>query len=45
MKINNLIKIGKELFPICRSLTGRGNLKTLRILKREIPNLKIKNLK
>ena len=45
MKINNLIKIGKELFPICRSLTGRGNLKTLRILKREIPNLKIKKIK
>jgi aminopeptidase-like protein len=45
MKTNNLIKVGKELFPICRSLTGSGNLKTLKILKKEIPNLKIKTIK
>ena len=43
--MKNLIKIGKELFPICRSLTGSGNLKTLKILKREIPKLKIKKIK
>jgi|TARA_B110000483_G_scaffold240925_1_gene322644 aminopeptidase-like protein len=43
--MKNLIKIGKELFPICRSLTGSGNVKTLKILKREIPNLKIKKIK
>lgn len=43
--MKNLIKIGKELFHICRSLTGRGNIKTLKILKREIPKLKIKKIK
>ena len=43
--MKNLIKIGKELFPICRSLTGSGNLKTLKILKREIPKLNIKKIK
>lgn len=31
----------KELFPICRSITGNGVRQTLRIIKREIPNLKI----
>jgi len=43
--MKNLIKIGKELFPICRSLTGKGNIKTLKILKREIPQLQIKKIK
>ena len=28
-----------ELFPICRSLTGRGNRETLRILQREVPEM------
>ena len=42
MKINQLYKIAKnELFPICRSLTGNGNRKTLRIIKRKIKNLNI----
>jgi aminopeptidase-like protein len=43
--MKNLIKIGKELLPICRSLTGRGNIKTFKILKREIPKLQIKKIK
>ena len=42
MNANKLIKIGKKLFPINRSLTGEGNFKTLKILKKEIPDLKIK---
>ena len=37
-----LIKLGKKLFPLNRSLTGPGNLKTLKILKENIPTLKIK---
>jgi len=42
MKINQLYKIAKnELFPICRSLTGNGNRKTLRIIKKKIKNLNI----
>ena len=40
-----LIKLGKKLFPICRSITGQGTLKTLKIIKNEIPNLKIKSIK
>ena len=40
-----LIRLGKKLFPLNRSLTGEGNLKTLRLLKRELPNLKIKKFK
>ena len=39
------IKLGKKLFPICRSITGQGTLKTLKIIKNEIPNLKIKSVK
>ena len=45
MNTNKLIKIGKKLFPINRSLTGKGNYKTLKILKKEIPDLKIKVFK
>ena len=41
----NLIKIGKKLFPIHRSLTGKGNIKTLTILKSYVPQLKIKHFK
>ena len=39
--IDNYIKLGKILFPICRSLTGNGNRQTLKILKKKINNLKI----
>ena len=30
-----------SLFPICRSLTGHGTQKTLKIIQKEFPNLKI----
>ena len=40
--MNYLIKLGKKLFPLNRSLTGPGNVKTLKILQKEIPLLKIK---
>lgn len=32
--------LAKELFPICRSLTGNGVRQTLKIIQREIPELK-----
>ena len=39
-------KLGKNvLFPICRSLTGNGVRKTLNIIKKELPNLKIKKVR
>ncbi len=38
--------IGKKiLFPICRSLTGIGVKKTLAVIKKEFPKLKIKKIK
>ena len=43
--MKNYINIGKKLFPIHRSLTGKGNIKSLKILKKDIKNLKIKNYK
>lgn len=39
--LNNMYSLVKELFPICRSITGDGVRKTLRIIQREIPELKI----
>ena len=33
------------LFPICRSLTGIGNKKTLNLIKKKIKFLKIKSFK
>ena len=42
MFIKKYYKLAKnDLFPICRSLTGRGIQKTLKIIKNEFPNLKI----
>jgi len=38
--------LGKQvLFPICRSLTGFGIRKTLKVIKKEFPRLKIKSIK
>ena len=38
--------LGKNfLFPICRSLTGYGVKKTLGIIKKEFPKLKIRKVK
>jgi len=34
--------LARELFPICRSLTGPGVRETLYIIKRELPELEIK---
>ena len=43
--MNNLIKLGRKLFPLNRSLTGTDNLKTLNILKNNTSRLKIKKFK
>ena len=46
MTINKFYNIAKkEIFPICRSLTGIGVRKTLNIIKKEFSNLKIKKIK
>jgi aminopeptidase-like protein len=38
--------LGKHaLFPICRSITGSGVRKTLKIIQKEFPGLKIKSIK
>jgi len=42
LKIIN--KIFKDLFPVCRSLTGSGNMKTLNYFKNIISDLKIKKI-
>ena len=35
----------KKLFPICRSITGNGVRKTLRIIKNQFPKLEIKKIR
>jgi aminopeptidase-like protein len=46
MTINKYYNIAKEkLFPITRSLTGNGVKKTLNIIQKEFPKLKIKKFK
>ncbi len=43
--MENLINFGKKLFPICRSITGKGTLKTLKEIKyKHLKNLKIKKI-
>ena len=42
--MKNLLKLGKKLFPIFRSITGSGVNEILKILKKEIKNLKIKKI-
>ncbi|KZR73699.1 DUF4910 domain-containing protein [Prochlorococcus marinus] len=39
------IDLAKELWPVCRSITGQGVRDTLQILKRKNPNLKVKSIK
>ena len=40
--VNKYFNIGKNiLFPICRSITGNGTLRTLKIIKKEFSLLKI----
>ena len=36
-------KLLEELFPICRSITGKGFLKSLKIIKKSSPEIKIKS--
>ena len=43
--MKSYITLGKKLFPIYRSITGAGVVKTLRILKKEVKGLKIKHIK
>ena len=38
-------KLGKKLFPINRSITGKGLRKTLKILKKEVDLIKIKHVR
>ena len=46
MSLRKYYKIAKyTLFPICRSLTGNGVRKTLGIIKKEFPSLKIHKVK
>ncbi len=43
--MKNLINFGKKLFPICRSITGRGTLQTLKEIKKDyLKDLKIKKI-
>lgn len=42
-KYFNLAK--NKLFPICRSITGKGLVETLSLIKKEFPALKIKKIK
>ena len=48
MKNNKFIKLhkfGLKLFPICRSITGKGLLESLKLLKNFTGNLEIKKVK
>ena len=46
MTLSKYYNIGKKiLYPLNRSLTGDGTKKTLKIIKKEFPNLKIKKIK
>ncbi len=38
-----MIELANQLYPIHRSITGKGVVKTLKIIKKKIPNLKIKS--
>ncbi len=37
MVVERMMELAKELFPICRSITGHGVRDTLKIIQREIP--------
>ena len=46
MSVKKYYNIAKNnLYPICRSITGQGTFKTLKIIKNSLPNLKIKKIK
>lgn len=42
--MQRLIRLGKKLFPICRSITGNGTLETLKEIKKHCKDLKIKKI-
>ena len=43
--LEKIWSFSKELWPINRSITGQGTLTTLKIIKKNLPRLKIKNVK
>ena len=43
--MRDYLTLGKKLFPLCRSLTGKGTLKTLKKIKQKLPELKLKKIK
>ena len=44
--MKNLITLAKKLYPINRSITGRGIIRTLKIIKtKHLPKLNIKKIK
>ena len=43
--IDKFYNLGKELFPLNRSITGKDTLKTLKIIQKEFKNLKIRSIK
>ena len=45
MVTQRIYNLGKALFPINRSITGKGTLKSLKLIQKEIPKLKIKKIK
>ena len=46
MSIKEIYNLAKfQLFPICRSITGDGVRKTLKLMKKKIPALKICEIK
>ena len=44
-KINEVYKLGKKVFPICRSITGKGTVETLKEFKKFYKNLNIRKIK
>lgn len=42
--MKDMYGLAEELFPICRSISGKGVRETLAIIKREVPNLTICNV-
>ena len=42
--INQVENIIRRLFPLCRSVTGKGTKKSLKIIKELVPELKIKSI-
>jgi len=43
--MRKIFNLGKKLFPICRSITGKGVRQTLKIIKKFEPMIKIKSIK